>query len=232
MLVARDADRLAATAASLAAAHGRAVTPLPADLATEAGCAAVAGRLAADPPVDLLVNNAGIGLAGSLLRNDVADECRMLRLNVEAVLRLTLAALPPMVARGSGAVVNVASVAGFGPMPGTAYPAGKAWVINFSESAHLQVRAHGVRVMALCPGFVRTEFHARAGLGTTGVPDRMWLAADDVVAAGLADLARGRVVSVPDRRYRLVTSVMRHAPRSLLYRWVSAVGSRRPKRDT
>ncbi|GGJ89318.1 dehydrogenase [Pilimelia anulata] len=232
VLVARDAGRLAAAAADLAGATGSAVTALPADLSDAAGVAAVAARLAdADRPVDLLVNNAGIGLAGSMLGNPVADEQRMLRLNVEAVLRLTLAALPGMRQRRRGAVVNVASVAGFGPMPGSSYPASKAWVINFSESAHLQVRAHGVRVMALCPGFVRTEFHARAAIPTAGIPPWAWLDADRVVADALRDLARGRAVSVPDWRYRIAVGVMRHAPRRLAHRLATGTGKRRPKRD-
>lgn len=232
VVVARDGARLAALAGDLAATHGRTVTPLPADLATESGVDAVAARLAdPDRPVDLLVNNAGIGLGGSLLRNPVADEVGMLRLNVEAVLRLTLAALPAMVRRGVGAVVNVASVAAFGPMPGSAYPATKSWVVTFSESAYLLVRDRGVHVMALCPGFVRTEFHARAGIPATGVPARLWLDADDVVAAALADLRRGRAVSVPDRRYRALVTLMRHAPRPLLYRMVRGAAARRPKQD-
>ncbi|HEX5740674.1 MAG TPA: SDR family oxidoreductase [Pilimelia sp.] len=232
VVVARDEARLAALGNELTAAHGHTVTPLPADLATEPGVSAVAARLAdPDHPVDLLVNNAGIGLGGSLLRNPVDDEVRMLRLNVEAVLRLTLAALPPMVRRGAGAVVNVASVAGFGPMPGNAYPATKSWVINFSESAYLQVRGRGVHVMALCPGFVRTEFHARAGIAATGVPARLWLDADDVVTAALADLRRRRPVSVPDRRYRALVTLMRHAPRRLLHGMAGRAAARRPKQD-
>jgi short-subunit dehydrogenase len=109
------------------------------------------------------------------------DEEHMLRLNVRAVLRLAHASLPPMVVRGSGAILNVSSVAGFAPgARGATYSASKAWVINFSESLHLQYADQGIRALALCPGFTRTEFHSRAQMDVSGIPSRMWLDADDV----------------------------------------------------
>jgi uncharacterized protein len=222
VLVARDRQRLAELAAELTDRHGTTVEVLDADLATEAGVGVVAERLrAAEPPVDLLVNNAGIGLNQPFRRTDEADELRLLRLNVEAVLRLTHAVLPGMVQRRQGRVINVSSVAGFGPVAaGSTYPASKAWVTNFSESIDQSVRHHGVRVMALCPGYVRTEFHERAGIRTSGSPGWLWLRADDVVSDGLADLRRGKAVSVPDWRYKVLATVVRHAPHGLLRRAV------------
>ncbi len=215
-LVARDPARLDQVAGDLRARHGTAVEPLSADLATEDGVRAVAERLA-DPP-DLLVNNAGIGVGQSFLRSDPADEARQLRLNVEAVLGLTHAALPAMTRRRHGAVVNVSSVAGFGPVqPGSTYSATKAWVTTFSESVGRQAGRYGVRVMALCPGFTRTEFHERAAIDTAGSPEWMWLKADDVVNVALRDLGRGKLVSVPDWRYKAAVFAIRHLPRPLLY---------------
>ena len=220
VLVARDAQRLAASADDLTAAHGVTVAVLSADLATEEGRAPVEARLA-DPerPVDLLVNNAGMTLNRAFLRSDGAAEERLLQLNVHAVMRLTLAALPAMVERGRGAVVNVSSASGFAAvMPGSTYPASKAWVTNFTESVGLSVRPLGVRVMALCPGYTRTEFHQRAGVDMSRTPGFLWLDADEVVRAGLRDLERGRLVSIPDWRYKIAVFGMRHAPRGLLRR--------------
>jgi uncharacterized protein len=217
VLVARDGTRLAAAATDLEGRYGREVTALPADLSTSDGCTRVAERLAAD--VDLLVNNAGMSLNRSFLRSSIDDEQRLLALNVGAVLRLTHAALPAMVERGTGAIVNVSSVSSFGAvMPGSTYPASKAWVTSFSEAMALAVRGYGVRVMALCPGYTRTEFHERAGIDMAKTPKWLWLSADVVVRDALRDLARGKMVSVPDWRYKAVAFGMRHAPRGLFHR--------------
>ncbi|WP_422772625.1 SDR family NAD(P)-dependent oxidoreductase [Plantactinospora sp. WMMC1484] len=214
VLVARDGERLAHRAAELATRHGTVVDVMPADLATEEGCGLVEKRLSdVSEPIDLLVNSAGISLNRSFLHSTVQDESRLLRLNVHAVLRLTLAALPGMVQRRHGAVINVSSVAGFGPvMPGSTYSASKAWVTNFSESVAQSVRPKGVRVMALCPGYTRTEFHDRAGIDMSKTPGWLWLRADDVVRDALRDLDRDRLVSVPDWKYKLAVFGMRHAP--------------------
>ncbi|MFC4149113.1 SDR family NAD(P)-dependent oxidoreductase [Micromonospora mangrovi] len=217
VLVARDRASLDATAAELADRHGREVEPLPADLSTDDGCARVEQRLAEGSPVELLVNNAGISLNTSFLRSAVGDEARLLRLNVLAVLRLTHAALGPMVERGRGTVINVSSVAGFGPvMPGSTYSASKAWVTNFSESIAASVAPLGVRVMALCPGYTRTGYHERAGIDMSRTPAWMWLRADEVVDEALRDLRKGKVVSVPTWKYKLAVAGLRHAPRRLL----------------
>jgi short-subunit dehydrogenase len=217
ILVARDAERLAAMATELGGAGGS-VETVPADLTTPDGLAAVEKQLR-ERPVDLLVNSAGIGLNQQFLESTVEAEERLLALNVTAVMRLTLAALPGMVERGHGGVVNVSSVAGFGvPVPGSTYSATKAWVTNFSESVAESVRSRGVRVTALCPGLTRTEFHSRAGIDVSRSPGWMWLAADRVVAAGLRDLRRGKAVSVPDWKYKVVGFGMRHLPRAVLRR--------------
>lgn len=220
LLVARNGQRLAELCADLTARHAVTATPLPADLATDEGCAAVESRLrAAEEPVDLLVNNAGFSLNTPFLRSTAADQTRLLRVNVEAVMRLTLAVLPGMVERRRGEVINVSSVAGFFAMlPGSTYPATKAWVTNFSQSVALAVRPNGIRVMALCPGLVRTQFHRRAGIDTSAMPGWMWLDVDSVVRDALADLRRGVQISVPDWKYKLAVAVGRRAPLALLRR--------------
>ena len=217
VLVARDGARLATQAAELTGRFGVETETVTADLSTDDGCAQAERRLAATPPVELLVNNAGISLNTPFLRSSAEDEARLLRLNVHAVMRLTLAALRTMTERQVGAVINVSSVAGFGAvMPGSTYSASKAWVTNFSESVGRSARRYGVRVMALCPGYTRTEFHQRAGIDMSKTPEWMWLNAPAVVDEALRDLEKGKFVSVPSWKYKLAVAGLRHAPRRLL----------------
>ncbi|MGN9782627.1 SDR family NAD(P)-dependent oxidoreductase [Nonomuraea sp. ZG12] len=220
VLVARDESRLAETADRLKLRYGVPVEVLPADLSAEEGLSRVESRCREG--VDLLVNNAGFTLRGRFPDNAVEDELRMLKVHCEAVLRLTLAALPGMKARGRGAVINVASVAGF--FASSSYGASKAWVINFSESAAAGARADHVRVMALCPGYVRTEFHQRASMDMSGTPGFLWLSADRVVGEALRDLSLGKWVSVPSLRYKIVVSAGQLLPRRLVSRLSARIG--------
>ncbi|MFF1306942.1 SDR family NAD(P)-dependent oxidoreductase [Streptomyces sp. NPDC058307] len=215
VLVARDTKRLQDQATELHDRHGIEAEVLTADLATDPGIEAVAARLAdRRSPVDLLVNNAGFGNKGRFLDVSMADELKMLKVHCEAVLRLTSAATEAMRARGRGGVVNVASVAAF--VPRGTYGASKAWVVQFTQGAAKDLAGSGVRLMALCPGFVRTEFHQRAGMGTDNIPGWMWLDADKLVAAALADLSRGKTLSIPDPRYKALMGLVKVAPRGLL----------------
>lgn len=225
VLVARDGRRLETYAAELTRRYGVAVEVLAADLSEQEGIAAVEARLArADAPVDVLVNNAGFGNRGTFLDVPVADERRMLALHCEAVLRLTSAAAAAMRERGRGRgfVVNVASVAAF--LPRGTYAASKAWVVRFTEGVALELAGTGVRVMALCPGFVRTEFHERAGMDVSGLPGFAWLDADKVVAAAIRDLAVGKVLSVPDVRYKVAVALARAVPSNVFGQLSSRLG--------
>ncbi|MDG4859072.1 SDR family oxidoreductase [Streptomyces sp. T-3] len=215
VLVARDTKRLHEQATELHDRHGIEAEVLTADLATEEGIGAVEARLGdRRNPVDLLVNNAGFGNKGRYLEVPMADELTMLKVHCEAVLRLTSAATAGMRERGRGGVINVASVAAF--VPRGTYGASKAWVVQFTQGAAKDLAGSGVRLMALCPGFVRTEFHQRAGMGTDNIPKWMWLDADKLVTAALADLARGKSLSVPDPRYKVMMGVVKVTPRALL----------------
>lgn len=199
VLVARDASRLEQLAAELTATHGVAASVLAADLLSHLGVTAVADRLAETvDPVDLLVNNAGFGTYGRFADLDVAREVEEVELNVVALLRLTHAALRAMEPRRSGAILNVASLAAYQPNPISAtYGATKAFVHSFTHAVREETRGTGVTVMLVCPGYTHTEFHDRAGLGESEMPEFVWQSADTVVAAALRDLDRGRSVSIP-----------------------------------
>jgi len=223
VLVARDRTRLDA-AADEARARGVAAEVLAADLAVAADRERVAARLAdADAaPVDLLVNNAGFTVRGSFLEVDADALRRQLEVNVAAVLQLTRAALPAMVGRGRGGVVNVSSVAGFVPGRGSTYSADKAWVTTFTEGIAATLAGTGVRAMALCPGFVRTEFHERAGIDVGARRGPFWLDADRVVDECFTALAKGKVVCVPSPQYKMLVALIDVLPRALVRR----IGSR------
>lgn len=225
VLVARDTKRLREQATELHDRHGIEAEVLTADLATDEGIETVTARLGdRKNPVDLLINNAGFGHKGRYLDVSMADELKMLKVHCEAVLRLTSAAATTMRERGRGGVVNVASVAAF--VPRGTYGASKAWVVQFTQGAAKDLAGSGVRLMALCPGFVRTEFHERAGMGTDNIPGWMWLDADKLVAAALDDLARGKSLSIPDPRYKALMGLVKVTPRSLLGGISSKTGRR------
>ncbi|MBT2594080.1 SDR family oxidoreductase [Arthrobacter sp. ISL-72] len=214
VLVARDGDRLRAAAHELENNYSITAEVLSADLTDDAGVAAVVERLS-DParPVEILVNNAGIGLLRSFEENTVEEERRHLRLHVQTPLELCHAALQGMLARRSGRIINVASVAAFANR-GT-YSAAKAWQVTFSRWANLAYAGHGVKVTAVCPGFTHTEFHDRMGMDKSVAPRWLWLHADRVVREGLADNEHGRSVSIPTKRYKVVATVARMLPARL-----------------
>ncbi|MDX2026685.1 SDR family NAD(P)-dependent oxidoreductase [Microcella sp.] len=211
VIVARDADRLAATALALHDEFGVHVEAIPADLLTAEGLAAVDRRLAADErPIDLLVNTAGYGIRGELDENSFDVEKRHLDIHVTVPLQLTQTALRGMVARGHGRIVLIASVAAFTPR-GT-YSAAKAWAVMFARGANLVYRRRGVCVTAVCPGFVRTEFHDRMKVSTEGIPEFLWLRAPNLVRLALRGIDRGRSVVIPTLRYRVIAGLARVLP--------------------
>ncbi|MEE1622512.1 SDR family NAD(P)-dependent oxidoreductase, partial [Zafaria sp. J156] len=217
VLVARDAARLESSAASLRSRFAVPVETITADLLTDDGVEAVARRLASvDSPVALLVNNAGHGLRGNFADNELSDELDLLRIHTQAPLVLAHAALRAMGAAGGGRIINVASMAAFTPH-GT-YSAAKALMVSFSRWANEYYRPRGITVTAVCPGYVRTEFHERMRLEHLRVPRFAWLQPDEVVQAGLADAAAGRAVSIPTLRYKAGAVLARLLPDALLAR--------------
>jgi uncharacterized protein len=211
VLVSRDANRLTQLAAELS--DGSHVEVLAADLAESDGRAEVAERLAAG--VDVLVNNAGFGTSGEFWTAEPAMLQSQLDVNVTAVMQLTRAALPAMIDNGSGTVINVASVAGLLSGRGSTYSASKAYVVSFTEGLAVGLRGTGVGIHVVCPGYVHTEFHNRAGIDMTSLPSFMWLEVDDVVRETLSDVARGNVLIIPGLQYKAITTVSRMVPRTL-----------------
>ena len=213
VLVGRREDRLAALRDELATRHGIAAEFMVTDLAEPAGMATVERRIAGLGALDLLVNNAGFGLGGAFARADVAGQAAMLNVHTMAPMRLTHAALPGMIARRAGGIINVASLAAFMALPGEVnYCATKAYLVTFSRAVAAEVRKKGVRVQALCPGFTVTEFHARpeqGGVGPDRTPRWMWGSARAVVADSLRALDRGQVVCVPGFLNRMIVALAR-----------------------
>ena len=227
VLVARSRDRLDEMAAELRAS-GRSVEVLPADLADRNAVARVVERLSdPDSPIDLLVNNAGFGIHASLLDADVSEFDRGFEVMCRSVFVLSGAAARGMVHRGSGRIVNVSSTAGFLTMG--SYSSIKAWVTSYTESLAVELRGTGVGVTALCPGWVRTEFHDRAGIRSSSIPNFMWLDAEQLVSAALRDVDRGTVISIPTLRYRALIGLARLAPKSAIRSVSGAISSSRRK---
>jgi len=219
IIVARNRERLEALAERLRQSSGIAVEVMVADLTQAVALRTVEARVAEDQALELLVNNAGFGTTGPFATLDPDREEAEIRLNIVALMRLTRAALPGMIARDRGAIINVSSMAAFVPGPYDAtYGATKAFVNSFTEALHEELRGTRVRVQALCPGFTHTEFQQRAGIDVSTLPAYVWMTPEAVVEASLAALRRGQIVCVPGRLNRLLTLLIGAAPRRLVRR--------------
>ncbi len=215
VLVARDEERLKETAQKLATDYGMTSEVLRADLSTPEGLKLVEDRVASvTSPIGVLVNNAGFGINKSFLVSNIDDEQRLLDVLVKAPMRLMHAALPVMKENDRGIIINVSSVAGW--IAGGTYSAAKSYLTVMSESLHTELISTRVTVMALCPGFTRTEFHERGRMKMGGLPNFMWLTADRVVAQAWSDAKRGQAVSVPGWQYWILSTISRFGPRPLV----------------
>jgi len=218
-IVARSRERLEALAERLRQSHAIAVEVVVADLTQASALHTVEEHMAGDQRLELLVNNAGFGTTGPFATLDPDREETEICLNIMALVRLTRAALPGMITRGHGAIINVSSLAAFVPGPYDAtYGATKAFVNSFTEALHEELRGTGVRVQALCPGFTHTEFQQRAGIDVSRIPAFAWMTPEAVVEASLAALQRGQVVCVPGLVNRLLAMLIGVAPRRLVRR--------------
>ena len=230
-LSARRQERLEALAAEIHQAHGVQVSVLAADLSTEPGLSAAEQAVASLPDLALLVNNAGYGIRGGFLHNPVEKELAMLQVHVIAAMRLAKAVLPGMLQRNQGAIINVSSVAAFFPLRNTTYSATKAYLVNFSQGLQSELWGRHIRVQALCPGYVHTEFHSTPemeGFRESSIPRLFWLNPPDVVAESLKSLEKGGSVCIPGWQYRMAAYFLR-APltSALAQRFVRSMYSRR-----
>jgi uncharacterized protein len=218
-LVARREERLRSLATELSDRHGVEATALACDLVDPDDRDRLADEVhGTGRSVEVLVNNAGFGGRGRFVANDRDRMVGMVRLNVEAVIDLTSRYLPGMAERGRGTILNVASVAAFQPMPGTAtYGATKAFVLSFSEALHTEQRGSGVTVTAVCPGPVKTEFLETAGIAGVDedTPDLIWMSAADVGRHAVEGAEHGKRVVVPGALNRAQSLMGQHAPRAL-----------------
>jgi short-subunit dehydrogenase len=214
LLVGRREDRLQQTQSEI----GGQAQVLVADLSTDEGVDRVAERIADSANLDFLVNNAGFGTKGRFFQVDLTSQEQMHRLHVLAPMRLMHAALPGMVARDRGSIVNVSSVAAFMRGDGAiSYCATKAWMNSFTEGLKVELEAvkSKVRVQALCPGYTRTDFHDRASMDMTAIPERLWSSPEEVVSASLDGLARNQLFVIPGWHYQLLIAVVNMLPRSV-----------------
>jgi hypothetical protein len=198
ILVARNRERLNALAEDISNRYGRAVEVFPSDLNDPVALRSVENKLQRDASITLLVNNAGTGTHTPLLDSDVDQMTRMIDLNVTALTRLTYAAVPGFVARGRGALINIASVLAVSPETlNGVYGGTKAFVLAFSQSLQHELASKGVRVQAVLPGATATEFWARGGLPVEHLPAQIVMRAEDLVDAALQGFERGEPVTLP-----------------------------------
>lgn len=198
ILVARNRDKLTALAKRLGDETGRTVEVFAADLNNKADLTRVETLLRTDASITMLVNNAGIGTAAPLLASDIDKMDEMISLNVGALTRLTYAAVPGFVARGGGTIVNIASIVGIAPeLLNGVYGGTKAFVLAFSQSLHKELADKNVRIQAVAPGAIATDFWDIAGMPISNLPSTMIMQTGEMVDAALTGLDQGELVTIP-----------------------------------
>jgi short-subunit dehydrogenase len=215
ILVARDLPRLNKVSKELSKRFGVKAQCIKADLTKPSQLAKVEKRVAdSKKPIDILVNNAGFGIKDSFTVSNLDKEQELLDVLVTAPMRLTHAVLPVMIKRNTGIIVNVSSVASF--IAGGTYSAAKSYLTVFSESLHTELRGTNVKISALCPGFTRTEFHARGRMKMTALPKFMWLDSDKLVSKSWKHANANRAISIPGWQYKILSAIARNAPRPIV----------------
>jgi uncharacterized protein len=198
ILVARNRGRLDTLASRLTNETRRSIEVLPADLNNKVDLARVEQVLKEDASITLLVNNAGFGAVAPLLNSDVNRMDEMISLNVGALTRLTYAAVPGFVARGAGTIINISSIVAIAPeVLNGVYGGSKAYVLAFSQSLLHELAPKGIRIQAVLPGAIATEFWDVAGNPVSNLPPDFVMTSEDLVDAALAGLDQGELVTIP-----------------------------------
>ena len=215
VLVARDKKRLQERANSLSKKYKIDVEVLQADLSLPVQLAKVMKRLSnPKKPIEVLINNAGFGIKDSFLSSNIADEILLMDVLAKAPMQLMHSVLPQMLNRDSGTIINVSSVASF--IAGGPYSAAKSYLTVHTESLHTELSKTNIKISALCPGFTHTEFHQRGKMKMSGLPNFMWLEADDVVAKSWRAARNGKAICIPGWQYKTLSTIARFGPRPLV----------------
>ena len=216
ILIARDEARLEERARDLGRMHPNLrIETLRADLTVEADIERVESRVSRG--VDVLINNAGFGINKSFMKSSILSERELLKVLVETPMRLSHHAIPSMLQKGEGVIINVSSVASF--IAGGTYSAAKSYLTVLSESLQSELKGTGLKVLALCPGFTRTEFHQRGRMRMNGLPQFLWLSADLVTEIAWRDVHSGKAISIPGWQYKILMLILRLLPRPLVRRF-------------
>lgn len=224
ILVARRKDRLESLAAELGQKFGVSVEIFPADLSRDYDLNSLAEKIRQTEDLDLLINNAGFGGKSKFYKDETGEAEQMVRVHVLAPAILTRAALPAMIKRGRGAVINVSSVAAFSPFSGAMYSSTKAFLAMFSVNLQNELLGKGIKIQALCPGLTHTEFHEVAGMNKEAIPGFLWMKADRVVRISLRSLGGNKVIVIPGCRNRIIAFLMRCPWTFSLVQWLSRRG--------
>lgn len=216
ILIARDISRLDERRRDLTQKHPELlIETMKADLTVDSDIRSVESRVAQG--IDVLINNAGFGINKSFTKSSTDSERELLKVLVETPMRLTHHAIPSMLQKGEGVIINVSSVASF--IAGGTYSAAKSYLTVLSESLQSELKGTGLKVLALCPGFTRTEFHQRGRMRMTGLPQFLWLSADHVTETAWRDVHRGKAISIPGWQYKILMLILRLLPRPLVRRF-------------
>ncbi|MBN1289608.1 MAG: SDR family oxidoreductase [Actinobacteria bacterium] len=220
VLVARRGELLENLARELSDEHAVSVETLVVDLAREDEIQKLALYVQETKPLSMLVNNAGFALRGKFAKSDIDRQVDMIMVHDVAPARLIHAALPGMIAAGRGVIINVSSIVGLLAWPGGSktYGGSKAFLVNFSDGLQQEVAGKGIKVQALCPGFVRTGFHETMGEKMSSIPDFLWMTPEKVVDASIKALKKRKTIFIPGARYRLIVLGSRVVPGAFMQR--------------